>query len=103
MYNDPVTKNPLLNALSAAAYIVGIVSLISLGESMDQPETILIPIVMLSLFVLSAAIMGFIFFYHPVLLFLEGKKGDAVALFLKSLGFFACITILLLLTIFFTR
>lgn len=97
-----MTKNPLYNALLAAGYIVLVVSAISMFEGAEGPETILVPITMLSLFVLSAALMGYLFFYQPAMLYLDGNKTEAVNLFLKTLGFFAGITVLLLATLFAT-
>lgn len=46
--------------------------------------------------------MGFIFFYQPVQMYLDGEKNAAVNLFLKTVGFFAGITLLLLLVLFLT-
>ena len=48
-----MTKNPFINALLAAVYIAGVVFLIHFGlASLEtEPETIVIPIAMLSLFV----------------------------------------------------
>ncbi len=88
-----MTKNPIINAFSATLYIIIVVSLLfyfSKFEGMDN--SILIPITILSLFVLSAAVMGYIFVYNPLQLFLEGKKEEAVGLFLKTVGTFALIT-----------
>jgi len=45
---------------------------------------------MLSLFVLSAAIMGYLFLSEPLQLFLENKKQEAVTFFAKTVGIFAC-------------
>lgn len=88
-----MTKNPIINAFSATLYIVVVVSLLfyfSTFKGMDN--SILIPMSILSLFVLSAAVMGYIFVYNPLQLFLEGKKEEAVGLFLKTVGTFALIT-----------
>ena len=53
-------KKPFLHALAAALYIVAIVLIAErVGNALkNQPDTIVIPMTMLSLFVLSAAIMG---------------------------------------------
>jgi hypothetical protein len=56
---------------------------------MGKVESIFIPIAMLSLFVFSAATMSYLFMYEPLQLFLEGKKKDAVNLFIKTLFVFA--------------
>ena len=90
------TKNPIINATLAALYIVLIVSLINffgkLGEGVE--ETIIIPMVMLSLFVLSAAIMGYLFVLEPLKLYLDGHKQEAVNFFLKTVGAFACYVVI---------
>ena len=96
-----MTKNPLLNALSATAYIALVATIMNYGRELNAPEEgVLVPLAILSLFVLSAALMGFIFFYQPAQLYLEGRQKEAVNLFLKTLGFFAGITLLLLIVLF---
>ena len=55
---------------------------------------------LLSLFVLSAAVMGYIFFYQPTQLYLAGKHKEAVNMFLKTVGFFATITLVFLAIVF---
>lgn len=96
-----MTKNPFWNAAFAALYIIGIVSLIQyVLAPLDVEKTILIPIMMLSLFVLSAAVMGYIFLGAPVQLYLDGEKKTAVHLFLKTVAVFAGITTILFLSVF---
>ena len=83
-------QKPLLNASLAALYIIGIVLAINaLTSRTELQKTVLIPIVMLSLFVLSAAIMGFLFGCNPFQLYFDGHKKEAVVFFLKTVGFFA--------------
>jgi hypothetical protein len=86
-----MTKNPIFNALAALSYIALIVSVIFYGPQYVHIEenTILIPIGMLSLFVFSAAAMGYIFLSQPLQLFLEGQKKESIGLFLKTLCAFA--------------
>lgn len=98
-----MTKNPLLNALAASGYIVLIVSIISFLSSKlrDTPDTVLAPMLMISLFTLSAAVMGYIFGSQPLQFFLEDKKKEAVKLFLQTLGVFAAITLLILIAVLF--
>lgn len=85
-------KKPFYFAGAAAAYIVLIVSGIStVGNILrEQEDTIFIPMAMLGMFVLSAAIMGFLFLSEPLRLFLEGQKREAVSFFFKIVGTFAC-------------
>ena len=91
-------KSPYLNALLAAAYIVFIV--LVMNTFVDNPalenskSSILIPMAMLSLFVLSAAVMGFLFVYKPLTLYLDDKKHEAVLFFAKTLGVFAICVII---------
>jgi len=69
-----MTKNSFYNAILAAGYIALVVTTISTFEGSDGPETILVPMAMLSLFVLSAAMMGYIFLLHPVQMYLDGQR-----------------------------
>jgi hypothetical protein len=92
-----MTQNPFINALSASAYIGAIVLFLSNAERIfgNVEDMALIPFGMLSLFVLSAAVMGYIFCYEPIKMFLEDKKQEGVNLFLKTVGIFAVITLLI--------
>ncbi len=94
-----MTKNPFLNALAALTYISIISSVMFFTVDKKLGNTILVPIFMLSLFSLSAAIMGYIFLSQPVQLFLDGKKKAGVKLFLQTVGIFACIPVLVLILI----
>ncbi len=83
-------KKPFLHALSAGAYIVLIVNLINFfGRSNVPEDTILAPIAMLSLLVLSVAFMAFVFFYEPVRMFGAGDTKGALDFFGKTLASFA--------------
>jgi hypothetical protein len=94
-------KKPFLYALVAALYIVNIVLVINLAATFSIPDnTILIPMVMLSLFVLSAAVMGYLFLSEPLQLFMDNKRKEAVAFFAKTVGIFACFAILFLILLF---
>ncbi len=85
-----MTKNPIINALAGLLYIVLVVSLLNYSQTfVGKVESIFIPIAMLSLFVFSAASMGYIFLYQPLQLFLEGEKKKSVDLFIKTLAAFA--------------
>ena len=92
-------KKPLINALCAAGYIILVVGIINLLSHMlkDKPDTIGAPIAFLSLFTLSAAVMVYIFLYQPAQLFIEGKKKQAVNLFVSTVGIFAGFTVVVLL------
>jgi hypothetical protein len=97
-----MSRNPYINAFCAAAYIVCIALLLHYGPALvrDEPDTILAPISMLSLLVLSVAFMGYAFFLQPLLMFMEGQKREAVELFTKTLAVFAVVTSMLVLVAF---
>jgi hypothetical protein len=52
--------------------------------------------VMLGLFVLSAAVMGFLFFYEPFQLYFTDRKQEALQFFGKTVASFACFVTALL-------
>jgi len=88
-----MTKNPFINAVFATTYITAIASALYYAPEMNIPEnTIMIPIGMLSLLVLSVALMGYFFFYQPVRLLIENKQKEAARFFLTTIVSFACIT-----------
>lgn len=90
-----MTHNPLYNALLAIGYIALVVSVLFFGSAIaGEPDNILMPMGMLAVFVLSAAMMAFIFFYRPVIMLLDGKRDEAVKLFLTTVAYFAGFTIL---------
>jgi len=92
---------PLTNAILAAGYIALVaLFMFYVPERFDQPDNVLMPIAMLSLFVLSAAMMGYFFLLKPLQLYLDGHKQEAVSFFLKTAGFFAVITALIFLALF---
>lgn len=94
-----MTKNPFIHALAASTYITVLVSALSNAPNMNVPEDgVVIPIAMLSLFVLSAAVMGYLFVYQPLQLFSEGKKREATRFFLLTVVSFACTTAIIVAT-----
>jgi len=70
-----MTKNPFVNALAATTYITVIASMLYYGPQAIAPaNSVIVPIILLSLFVLSAAMMGYFFLYQPLQFFFEGKQ-----------------------------
>ncbi len=88
-------KKPILYSFVATVYIVLIVSIANFTSHLALKETILNPMLALSLFVLSAAVMGFLFLSEPLTLYLDGHKQEALVFFGKIVGFFACFVVLL--------
>jgi len=88
-----MSKNPFVNALSASGYIGLIVALFSYAQRFSDTELgMMAPMIFLSLFVLSAALMGYFFVYQPLCLLIEHKQGEATKLFLTTVFAFACTT-----------
>jgi len=97
-----MSKNPIINALSASAYIIlGVTVMTYVTQPLkNKPDTFFAPVVLLSLLTLSVAVMAFLFFYQPLQLIIEGKKKEAVNLFVKTVGIFAAITAVALILLF---
>jgi len=89
-----MTKNPILNALAAIVYIVLIATIMFYGtRNIPGPDNSpLAPIVALSVFTLSAAVMGYLILLSPLRLYLDGKKKEGVNLFVQTIAAFAVIT-----------
>lgn len=98
-----MNKNPAVNAVAASAYIVFVVSLMTFVTQplRNKPDTFFAPITVLFVLTLSVAIMAYIFFYQPMLLLIDGKKKEALNLFVKTVGFFGLITFVVLISLFF--
>ncbi|MCA9369422.1 hypothetical protein KC721_03920 [Candidatus Woesebacteria bacterium] len=96
-----MSKNPLYNALGAAVYIFLVVTVMTLVTQplRDKPDTFFAPITVLFVLTLSVAVMAYLFFYQPLLLFINGKKKQAVDLFVKTVGYFAIFTALVLVAL----
>ena len=95
-------KKPFLRALGAALYIVVIVFVAQAVGSVlkSENDSIIIPMTMLSLFVLSAAVMGFLFLYESIQLLSENKKKEAIVFFAKVVCFFACFVVVFVILLF---
>lgn len=97
-----MTKNPIINAIGALAYIGLVVAVMNLLSQTlrGKPDTIGAPLTALSLFTLSAAVMAYLFFYQPLMLFIDGKKKHAVTLFVQTVGVFGIFTVIVLALLF---
>ncbi len=84
-----MTTKPFLNALIAAGYIGIIVTILSNTQQFDARNFgMLAPVTFLSLLVLSAALMGYLFFYQPVRLLIEGKQNEASKFLISTIASF---------------
>jgi hypothetical protein len=85
-------KNPYLNSVYAEIYIIIVVSIIHRMGAINTPDNFFDPIAALSLLVLSAAVMGYLFFGGPLKLYLDGEKKQSFAFFMRTIVSFAAIT-----------
>lgn len=92
-----MTKNPILNALAAALYIVliGTIIYISAGHDNEIPP-FFAPIAFISLFTFSAAMMGYCLLLQPIRMYIDGDKQRAVTLFVRTLLSFGALTAIFL-------
>ena len=65
-----------------------------------KQDSWLAPVAVISLFTLSAAVMGYVFLYQPGLMILDGKKKQGVTLFLQTVAVFAVLTLIALVLVF---
>lgn len=83
------------NALFAVGYIVIVATVMFYGPKLagivDKPDTVLAPIAMISLLTLSVAVMGYLFFWTPLELYLSGNKSGAIKTLLHTIATFAVI------------
>ena len=100
-----IIKNAVINAGLSALYIVLIGSFLFYIPKLfhsDKPDTAFAPILMLSLFVFSAALMGILIFGKPILWYLDHKKQEAVSLLVYTLGIFFVSILLISAALYFT-
>src|SRR3989339_670691 len=93
---NKIVKIALLNSLATVVYVELIVLFMSFMQTRfsSSPETFFIPIAMLLLFVFSAALTGSLVFGKPLMLYLDGKKKDALKLISWTLTFLFLILII---------
>ncbi len=91
-----ITRAAVTRALGAVAYIAAVAFFLYYGKGFIGPDdSVLNPMAMLSLLVLSVAVMAYLFFFEPVKLLLDGKRNEAATLFVRTLAVFAFVTVLL--------
>ena len=75
----------LINAAGVFVYVVAIALLLFNGQNIfGKTPTVLTPIFMLLLFIISALVTGSLVLGKPILLYLEGNKKEAVKMFFAT-------------------
>lgn len=97
MKRNPILAG-LINAIGVVVYVFVVVFLMSHAESVLGPDkALLAPMTFLLLFVVSAAITGFLIIGQPIMLFIENKKSEAMVLFLYNVGWLILFLVLVVL------
>ncbi|MFA6963502.1 MAG: hypothetical protein WC227_02190 [Patescibacteria group bacterium] len=98
---EKLNKNGFLNAFGILVYVVLVATLMQNGDRLfGQADNFVSPIAFLLLFSLSATIVGGLMLGKPLMLYFDGKKKEAVSLFLATSGWLAGFTILAFFVIF---
>lgn len=93
---NEIIKRAFLDAIGTVTYVLLVASfMFSLQDLAPKEDTILVIASVLLLFVCSAAITGFLVFGKPVMLYIDGKKREAVSLLGYTLGILLIITIMI--------
>jgi hypothetical protein len=96
-----MTKSPIINAFLALLYIIAVSLILYTGTIFKVGNnSIFAPIALLSLFTFSTAIMGYLFMYQPFVFYFDGKKKQALDLFLQTLMIFGGITFTIFIFLF---
>jgi len=101
-----IIKQAIINAVATMAYILVVSSLLFYGPKFfdaGKPDTILVPIFMLSLLVFSVAIVGLLIFGRPILWYWDRQKREAITLIIYTLGTFFIIVLIVFGTLLLSR
>ena len=80
-------------SLIVVAYVIAIAALMLYSQNMfGQMKGVLSGIAFLLLFVISTAIIGFLIFGKPILMYLDNKKKEAIYLFTCTIGWLILFT-----------
>lgn len=106
MFDMKTFKQSLPYAAGAVLYIAAVATLMRNAPLLfggPGPDSPLAPVAMLSLLVVSAATMGLLIFGKPVMLYIDGKKREAVAMVVCTVCSLAAFTVLVFVLIASTR
>lgn len=93
-------NNPVVRALAHAVLTFLYVSLVALFMSnvervFDNVPDVFAGMTMLTLFVVSAAVTGSLVVGRPILLYIEGKRSEAVRFFMYTIGWLVALLVIL--------
>lgn len=93
-----IVKQGFLHAALAVLYIAVVATVMANAARIfgpDEPKGVIAPVSFLLLFVVSAATMGMLVFGKPAMLYIDGKKREAVGLVVSTIASLAAILVLL--------
>lgn len=92
---DQIAKRGMLHALAALLYVAAVAALMTNAQALFGPDepVFLAPVAMLMLFVLSAAVMASLVFGKPAMLYVDGKKKEAITMVAWTIGTLAVLTL----------
>lgn len=97
MLDKKILRQSLAFAAAAVLYVVVVATFMQNAARILGPDdgNAIAPIVFLLLLVVSAATMGMLIFAKPVMLYLDGKKREAVMMMGCTIGALAAFTVVL--------
>jgi hypothetical protein len=101
MLDKKIAKQSLSYAALAVLYVVVVTTIMNNAEKIfgQEDKNVLAPIAFLLLLVVSAATMGMLVFGKPVMLYIDGKKREAVSMVFYTIGSLAIFIALILLAV----
>jgi hypothetical protein len=98
MLDKNILKQSLTYSALAVAYVAVVVMFMQNAQRLLGPDdNMAAPLAFLLLLVVSAATMGMLIFGKPVMLYLDGKKREAVTMVIYTIGSLAVFTVLLII------
>ncbi len=95
MKNNEIISKSILSAIGVEVYIFLVALIMQNGEKIfGMGENLFTGVIILMLFVLSATVIGGLMVAKPILLYIDGKKKDAIGLFMTNIITLAIFTFL---------
>lgn len=95
MKQNEIMQKSILAAVGVEVYIFLIATIMNNGEKIfGKQDTVVLIVIMLMIFTLSAAVVGGLIVAKPIFLYIDGKKKEAVSLFISTIISVAVLTLL---------
>lgn len=98
MANNETVQKGIVSAVATAAYVAAVAALMMNGDRLfgTRVNGLLAPVAFLLLFVVSAAVTGMLVLGRPAMMYVDGKKREAISLLGWTVGSLAAVTVVLL-------